>query len=169
MEVKVISGGQGGTDVASLRAAKRVGFPTGGTMAKGWTTTTGAKPEYAGLFGMVECEEAGYPARTRQNVKDGGVTIFIGTDTESPGAKCTRKAIRDMRKNSFWISLNGDTGMNFLDPKLYPGAVRTLVLYLCDCISVGVDTVNFAGNRSESLEGAVESFLFDVFTELKKV
>jgi hypothetical protein len=47
MIAKVQSGGQTGTDVAGVRAARRLGIPTGGVMPKGWKTLDGPRPEYA--------------------------------------------------------------------------------------------------------------------------
>lgn len=48
---RVISGGQCGVDVAALRAAKRAGLQTGGTMPRGWRTLDGPRPEYAAEYG----------------------------------------------------------------------------------------------------------------------
>ena len=89
---KVISGGQTGADQGALRAARSAGIPTGGTAPQGWATETGPFPELAG-FGLVECEEPGYPPRTRANVRDADATLWFG-DWHSPGGRTTLDACR---------------------------------------------------------------------------
>jgi hypothetical protein len=83
---KVISGGQSGVDVGALRAAKACGLETGGTAAQGWMTEDGPAPWLATEFGLVECSEPGYPARTRANVVAADLSLLIGDDT-SPGSR----------------------------------------------------------------------------------
>ncbi len=60
--MKIISGGQNGTDIAALEAAKMLGFLTSGCMPKGWKTLDGPKPEYQELYNMVEHTRADYPS-----------------------------------------------------------------------------------------------------------
>lgn len=90
---RVISGGQNGVDLAALRAAKTLGFATGGLMPYGWLTLDGPRPEYAAEFGMLECRLKGYPPRTSANVGDSDFTLRIARDFNSSGEKCTLKAI----------------------------------------------------------------------------
>lgn len=98
---KVISGGQTGVDIAALRAAKRHGIPTGGTMPKGFRTLAGPKPEWAREFGLAEHSWSSYPPRTFQNVKDAAVTIRIAVDFDSRGEELTLKAIQEHGKPRF--------------------------------------------------------------------
>lgn len=76
-KIKVISGGQTGVDQAALRAAKRLGIPTGGWMPFGWTTEAGPRPDFEDLYGMVECQKPGYPVRTRANILNSDATIWL--------------------------------------------------------------------------------------------
>src|SRR4051812_12471606 len=91
---RVVSGGQSGADQAALRAARAANIPTGGWAPKGWRTEDGAAPWLAD-FGLVECPESGYPARTRANVRDSDVTVWFG-DWHSPGGKTTLDACREL-------------------------------------------------------------------------
>ena len=95
---KVISGGQPGSDIAGVRAAKRAGIPTGGSLPRGFRTEDGPRPSYAREFGMVALEEDDYPTRTRKNVEDADVTLLIAFDTDSRGSHTTLRAVRDYRK-----------------------------------------------------------------------
>lgn len=52
--IRIISGGQTGVDQAALRAAKRVGLPTGGWMPKGFLVEYDFRPDFAELYGMQE-------------------------------------------------------------------------------------------------------------------
>jgi hypothetical protein len=76
---RVISGGQTGVDQAALRAARACGIATGGWAPLGWLTEgpldeeghpfpkTVASPWLA-EWGLVECDEPGFRARTVANV-----------------------------------------------------------------------------------------------------
>jgi hypothetical protein len=98
MLTKVISGGQTGSDIAGVLAAKNFGIETGGTMPRGFLTQAGPKPEYATLFNMVEHSSPKYPPRTIKNVSDSDGTIRLAYDFGSPGERLTLKAIQDMKK-----------------------------------------------------------------------
>jgi hypothetical protein len=84
---RVISGGQTGADQAGLRAARAAGIPTGGWAPLGWETEDGPSPWLAD-FGLIECREPGYPARTRANVLEASATIWLGS-LNSPGSLTT--------------------------------------------------------------------------------
>jgi hypothetical protein len=92
------SGGQTGVDIASLRAAKSMGVPTGGTMPRGFKTLAGKKPEWAAEFGLTEDASAEYPPRTRANVRIADVTVRIAANFMTRGEVCTLKAIKDFGK-----------------------------------------------------------------------
>src|SRR5262249_48098117 len=59
-QMRVITGGQVGTDQGALRAARVAGLLTGGWAPQGWMTEGGAGTWLAD-FGLVECPRAGYP------------------------------------------------------------------------------------------------------------
>jgi hypothetical protein len=87
---QVISGGQTGADQAALRAARACGIATGGFAPRGWLveTTDGRRTESAPWLadlGLIECDEAGFKARTRANVHAADATIWFG-DWRTPGA-----------------------------------------------------------------------------------
>jgi hypothetical protein len=80
---KVISGGQTGADQGVTPRRQGRGIPTGGWAPKGWLVESEdgrrniAAPRHAD-FGLAECPEPGYPARTRANVRDSDATIWFG-------------------------------------------------------------------------------------------
>ena len=66
---RLISGGQTGADQqGALLAARELGIPTGGTAPKGWLTETGPQELLLKSFGLIECADPGYAARTEANV-----------------------------------------------------------------------------------------------------
>jgi hypothetical protein len=104
---KVISGGQNGSDQAALRAAKELGYKTGGWMPNGWITLDGPRPEFKELYDMKECY-AGYKARTEANVIDSDATLLFASDFKSPGERCTFNAIRKFAKPYFKVHTTDD-------------------------------------------------------------
>lgn len=152
MEIeRVVSGGQTGADQAGLRAARACGIATGGWAPAGWETEGGPAPWLAD-FGLVECPEPGYPARTRRNVFDSSATIWFGSLT-SPGAIATHRACLDY----------GRSIMNVMDGKDRPSdVVRWLGIS-------GFRVLNVAGNRESTAPGIgarVERFMLAVFGQL---
>ena len=71
----VISGGQTGVDQAALRAARALGFRTGGSAPKDWQTEAGPAPWLAD-YGLVD-SGLGYFARTRLNVDNAHATLIV--------------------------------------------------------------------------------------------
>lgn len=120
---KIRSGGQTGVDLQALVEARRRGITTGGWAPKGWHTEDGPNPDLAG-FGMMECGDSGYGTRTKLNVLDSDVTVWVGTEN-TPGFFATEKATR-IHKKSFFINPSPET-------------FRTL----CEM----VEEINIAGNR----------------------
>src|SRR5262249_3920699 len=76
--MKVISGDQTGADMGALIAARELGLETGGFAPKGWQTENGPQEHILRGFGLIECEEPGYPARTRRNVAGSDATLLVG-------------------------------------------------------------------------------------------
>jgi Circularly permutated YpsA SLOG family len=145
---RVISGGQTGADQAALRAARSAGIPTGGWAPLGWMTEDGPSPRVAG-FGLVECPEPGYPARTKANVRDSDATVWFGS-ISSRGFRTTHDAALDLRR-PFLIVYRGATKPSQVQQWLAKMNVRIL---------------NVAGNResvSPGIGDRVERFLGVVF------
>jgi len=74
--LRIISGGQTGADQGGLIAARELGIPSGGTAPKDWLTESGSNEQLLRSFGLVECAEPGYDARTRKNVVDSDGTLL---------------------------------------------------------------------------------------------
>ena len=74
--IRIISGGQTGADQGALLAARALSLPSGGTAPTGWLTETGSEESLLKGFGLIECPEPGYDARTRQNVLDADGTVL---------------------------------------------------------------------------------------------
>lgn len=85
----VHSGGQTGADQGALRAAKRLGIPTGGWAPHNYRTEAGQALWLATEYGLKEHADPGYSARTRDNVRDTGATLIVGRP--SSGCNLTQR------------------------------------------------------------------------------
>ena len=101
---KIISGGQTGADQAGLLVARQFGLATGGWMPSGFLTSTGANPELAREFGLLE-HTGGYPERTRANVRESDGTIRLAASFWTSGERCTLKWIKHYGKPSFSVEM----------------------------------------------------------------
>ena len=99
---KVISGGQTGADLGGLLAARELGFETGGTAPKGWLTETGPEKDLLRSFGLVECEQKGFPARTRRNVETASATLLVGP-YRTGGSRLTYQVAQELKKPLFLL------------------------------------------------------------------
>lgn len=124
---RVISGGQTGVDQTGLEVARDLGYATGGTVPKGWTTDEGAAPWLAD-YGCVESRFLGYRPRTVQNVRDADFTVWFGE--RSPGYFCTIGAAIKFHK------------VHAIDP-----TVEVLQHFLAD---TEIQVLNVAGNRQST-------------------
>jgi hypothetical protein len=152
--IKIISGGQTGVDQAALRAAKRLGIPTGGTMPRGWLTEDGPRPDFAELYGMVECEAEGYPARTARNVRDSDVTLWYGP-IGSRGYQATLKAARSRQRP--FVHIDDE----------FP---EDVIAEIRQQVGIWPSVVNCAGNRESSNPGVgakAEAFWLELFAALR--
>lgn len=148
---KIISGGQTGSDVAGLQAAQACGLDTGGWMPKGFRTLNGNRPQQAELFDMKEHSSASYKDRTWDNVKDSDATIRLATNFNSPGEKCTLKAIQAHDKPHLDINMN--------TPIPIPDAVKWIR-------EKKIRVLNIAGNAEQTspgIEEKVREYLIQVF------
>jgi hypothetical protein len=103
-------------------------------------------------WGLVECPELGYAARTRANVRDSDATLWLG-DYHSAGGRATLDACRD-RDKPFLIVVRGETRPSQVCEWIEANSVRVL---------------NVAGNReskSPGLGARVEAFMLRVFRRL---
>lgn len=147
----IISGGQTGADQASLRAARALGLSTGGWAPKDWKTLAGPAPWLGTEFGLREFF-SGYPARTAANVRDSDATVRLARFLDSPGERCTLKAIlkHDRQRLDVWFS------RDFPPNQAHE---RALVDFIR---KYDVRVLNVAGNSEETAPGIgadVEQFL----------
>jgi hypothetical protein len=156
---RVISGGQTGADQAPLRAARAFGIPTGGFAPKGWLVETPdgrctVPAPWLADWGLVECDEPGFPARTRANVRAGDATLWFG-NYETPGGMATLDACRACSAWKPFLLL--DQGI------ARPSQAAEFIE------AKGVRVLNVAGNRESEARGIgrrVERFMRDVFRRL---
>lgn len=149
--LKIISGGQTGVDQAGLEAALCVGLKTGGWMPYGWQTLEGSFPEFKEKYGMVECQDVGYAARTKLNVRDSDGTLRIARNFGSPGERCTKSALVELNKPYLDIST-----------RKMP-APQSVVEWL---VRHNIRTLNVAGNSEETsptIFALAKPFLIAVF------
>jgi hypothetical protein len=154
---RVVTGGQTGADQGALRAARACNVPTGGWAPLGWLVETpdgrhDVAAPWLATWGLVECPEIGYAARTRANVRDSDATLWLG-DWNSPGGKATLAACRELGR-PFLIVVRGETK---------PSQVCAWVE------AQGIRVPNVAGNReskSPGIGGRVEQFMLRVFDRL---
>src|SRR5262249_32141614 len=109
---EVVTGGQTGADQGALRAARACGIPTGGWAPLGWLVETpdgwdDVSAPWLATFGVIECPEMGYAARTRANVRDSDATLWFG-NYHTPGGRATLDACRAQDK-PFMLVLRGVT------------------------------------------------------------
>lgn len=151
---KVVSGGQRGADQAGLRAARSSGLPTGGWAPRGWLVESPggrgfiSDPSLAG-WGLIECQEEGFPARTKFNARDSDGTIWFGAN-DGAGFGCTMNACRAAGKPAFVVK--GNT------------TPEDVARWIEDR---GITILNVAGNRASKAPvdfgDRVERFLVEVF------
>lgn len=158
---KVISGGQTGTDIAGLKAAKACGIETGGWIPFGYRTLAGLRPEYKKEFGLQQTTSSNYAFRTEINVIESDCTVRFASDWFSPGEKCTIKNIRKHNK-PFWDCAPCVLEHRKLhDPKVLEEADK-LIEWLT---RHDPKIVNIAGN-SETTYSGIEDMVFSFLVEI---
>jgi hypothetical protein len=142
---KIVSGGQTGADLGALVAARALGLQTGGFAPKGWLTEDGSQESLLRSFGLIECEEEGYPARTRRNVAYSDGTVLVG-DYQRGGSRLTCEIANELNKPLFPVAYpNTET-----EQDMVVGDVRRwLELH-------EIDILNVAGNRESQSPGIAE-------------
>lgn len=149
---KIISGGQTGSDVAGLRAAKACGLETGGWVPSGCRTLAGPAPWLVTEFGCREHPSPQYPPRTYANVRDSDATLRLASDFTTAGEVCTLRAIEKYGKPHL------DVDVFNLPP------VAEVAAWLSR-----FSVVNVAGNSEKTcmgIESIVEKYLVEVFRSL---
>ena len=94
--MKIISGGQTGSDQAGLYAARDKGIKTGGYAPAKYMTLDGSNYKLK-EFGLIEMQ-GGYRLRTYTNVLASDCTLRFAYDFKSSGEKCTLNAIKQSYK-----------------------------------------------------------------------
>jgi len=137
---KIISGGQTGADMGGLLAARELGIEIGGIAPKGWLTENGAEEALLRSFGLSECEEEGFPARTLRNVADSSGTLLVG-QYETGGSRLTFEVATQLNKPLFLAAFG-----NF-------GNVQDFQHWLEEH---QIQVLNVAGNRESQSPGIAE-------------
>lgn len=157
---KIISGAQIGADIAGLRAAKKLGIETGGWIPKGFKTLLGSKPEYKKEFGLMECGSENYKDRTFANVLDSDATVRFAYNFESPGERCTIKAVRKYLRPCFDVHLYSTSrGWEWSVDDGIPEFLAFLGEY-------EPEVLNIAGNANAAIEPVVEQYLMSALGEV---
>lgn len=153
--MKIISGGQTGADIAALVSAKKNNLITGGWIPKGFKTQNGSKPEYFKEYNLQEHNSSSYPPRTFLNVKESDATLRFAYNFNSPGEKCTLKAIVQYNKIYLDIDLKN------------PISEKNCADWI---IQNKIEILNVAGNSEKTYSGMtifVIEYLDKVFEILK--
>jgi hypothetical protein len=128
-------------------AAKALGIACGGTAPQDWWTETGCQEQLMRGFGMTECAEPGYPARTRQNVMDADGTLIVGSDATG-GTALTTTIAKHHNKPLFYVAFPVPADAAPLEK--IADDFRTWLT------QQGVRTLNVAGNRESERPGIRE-------------
>jgi Circularly permutated YpsA SLOG family len=137
---KIVSGGQTGADVGGLLAARELGIETGGIAPKGWMTEDGPQEVLLRSFGLTECEEEGFPARTRRNVADSSGTLLIG-QYRTGGSRLTFEVAKQLNKPLFLVAFENTPNVDEFRRWLEQNKIQLL---------------NVAGNRESQSPGIGE-------------
>lgn len=151
--VQIISGGQTGADEGGLRAAKALGIPTGGVMAKFFEREDGYREDIAKEFGLLACAIDGYVARTRANVILADGTLVFGNRALS-GSALTIRACEAFNKPYFY--------------QPWPTGVLMVHAFRQWLKVNNVKVLNVAGNRESKNIGvgeATSSFVYEALSQ----
>jgi hypothetical protein len=145
--LRIISGGQTGADQGGLLAARELGIPSGGTAPKEWWTETGSDEGLLRGFGLVECSEPGYEARTKKNVLDSDGTMLLGSYA-SGGSAMTARIASEAGKPFFHVPFPLATHEKGLE--------RTSAEFREWLKHFRIQVLNVAGNRESQNPGLQE-------------
>lgn len=145
---KIISGGQTGSDIGAIVAAKDMEILTGGWAPLGFKTEKGPQPVLAS-YGLLETEDSGYNLRTELNVCDSDATLIFARNPRSKGTLLTMQcAMRNGKPFS--------PPINPTDPDAYAQVSEFLLKHR-------PAVLNVAGNR-ESVAPGIARQVVDLLT-----
>ena len=144
---KIICGGQTGADTGALLAARQLDIETGGFAPRGWLTENGPQEENLRRFGLIECDEPGYPPRTRANVLHSDGTLLVGND-QIGGTRLTDEIATELRKPLFRISFEVADESNT--------GIASLEEFRSWLDRHRIEILNVAGNRESEKPGIAE-------------
>jgi hypothetical protein len=136
-------------------------FPLGGTAPQGWLTENGPEEALLRSFGLVECAEPGYPARTRKNVVDADGTLLVG-QCRRGGSALTARVTREAGKPLFHLA--------HVPNGIVPNERMEEFRYWLERYNIHI--LNVAGNRESSSPGIQEitrSFLLAALNRIKVI
>jgi len=96
--------------MGGLFAARELGVESGGVAPKGWLTEAGPQEALLRSFGLIECEQEGYPARTRRNVADSSGTLLVG-QYQTGGSRLTWEVAKEFNKPVFLLAFPNPPGV----------------------------------------------------------
>jgi hypothetical protein len=141
----IISGGQTGADQGGLLAAREMGIATAGDAPKGWLTEAGPQRTLLRSFGLKECADRGYPARTKANVLKSDGTVIVGP-YRTGGSALTAKLANDNHKPLFHVPFA--TSQDAQDAR--DNQIEEFRYWLA---RFRIRTLNVAGNRESQSPG----------------
>jgi len=144
---KIISGGQTGADMGALIAARELGIESGGVAPQGWLTENGPQEQLLRGFGLTECDEGGYEARTRRNAAVSDGTLLVGPHT-SGGSGLTHDMVRQLAKPIFLLAF--EKALNI------QAEASRLEEFRCWLKDHEILTLNVAGNRESQSPGIAD-------------
>jgi len=154
--VRIISGGQTGSDRAGLEAAIAAGIKYSGTVPLGRRAEDGKVPEK--YVGMVESDQWSYLPRTEANVANSDATVVLCHGAPQRGSKRTLTFAAKHRKPYLVINLN--------QPK--DKVIQKVVEWLKTECPLAEGTLNVAGSREETFPG-INKAVIDIMVEVIKM
>jgi hypothetical protein len=145
--------------MGGLLAARELGIETGGVAPQGWWTEEGPRPELLRGFGLIECDEPGYPARTRLNVIQSDATLIVGP-YETGGSALTYAVAQENGKPGFNVPYSSATRLHVRETNL-AGFCEWLYVHR-------IRVLNVAGSRESSNPGIQDftrQFLVEALTD----
>ena len=133
--------------MGGLLAARDAGIDTGGIAPHGWLTENGPQETLLRSFGITECEEKKYPARTRRNIAMADGTLLVGP-YRSGGSHLTCQIATELKKPLFHVACS--------DPPDLEPARQRIEEFRYWLTRYGIVTLNVAGNRESQSPGIAE-------------
>jgi len=176
IQLKIISGGQTGADIAGNQVAVSRNISTGGTMPARYRIEDKSgkgslyKPEYAILYNMKTTTSSGYLLRTRKNVIDSDYSIIFNFNS-SNGSKNTRNYCWEYNKDYLYFTHKHKKLSNKI---LGKHCAKKLYEFISGFGEEREYIVNIAGNRESKYPGInkrvteILNIMIDEFEKLHK-